>query len=123
MEKKQSGIGFFEKYLTLWVLLCMAAGILIGQYLPGIPAFHAVCQCCAAERWCSSFMPSTASQTGFHSQARQFMLASASAWLSARVTPSACPARASSAAKGAVGSVTNRSFTARTCGFSRYFAM
>jgi ACR3 family arsenite transporter len=39
MEKKQSGIGFFEKYLTLWVLLCMGAGILIGQYLPGIPAF------------------------------------------------------------------------------------
>ena len=39
MEKKQSGIGFFEKYLTLWVLLCMAAGVLIGQYLPGIPAF------------------------------------------------------------------------------------
>ena len=27
MEKKQSGIGFFEKYLTLWVLLCMAAGV------------------------------------------------------------------------------------------------
>ncbi len=35
-EKKQS-IGFFEKYLTLWVLLCMAAGILIGKFLPGIP--------------------------------------------------------------------------------------
>lgn len=30
---------FFEKHLTLWVLLCMAAGILIGKYLPGIPAF------------------------------------------------------------------------------------
>lgn len=36
---KSAGIGFFEKYLTLWVLLCMAAGILIGKYLPGIPAF------------------------------------------------------------------------------------
>jgi ACR3 family arsenite transporter len=35
----QDGIGFFEKYLTLWVILCMAAGILIGKYLPGIPAF------------------------------------------------------------------------------------
>jgi len=32
-------IGFFEKYLTLWVLLCMAAGILVGKYLPGIPMF------------------------------------------------------------------------------------
>lgn len=37
-EKKQ-GIGFFEKYLTLWVLLCMAAGILIGRFLPEIPDF------------------------------------------------------------------------------------
>ena len=35
----KSGIGFFEKYLTLWVLLCMGLGILIGQYMPGIPAF------------------------------------------------------------------------------------
>ncbi len=33
------GIGFFEKYLTLWVILCMGAGILIGQFLPGVPAF------------------------------------------------------------------------------------
>jgi len=39
MEKKQSGIHFFEKYLTLWVLLCMGAGVLIGRYLPGVPAF------------------------------------------------------------------------------------
>ena len=37
--KKTSGIGFFEKYLTLWVVLCMVAGVLIGQFLPGIPAF------------------------------------------------------------------------------------
>ena len=37
--KKTSGIGFFEKYLTLWVALCMVAGVLIGQFLPGIPAF------------------------------------------------------------------------------------
>ncbi|MGE4564166.1 MAG: ACR3 family arsenite efflux transporter [Victivallaceae bacterium] len=40
MEKKDiSGIGFFEKYLTLWVIFCMVAGVLIGKYLPGIPAF------------------------------------------------------------------------------------
>ena len=36
---KQAGINFFQKYLTLWVILCMAAGILIGKFLPGIPAF------------------------------------------------------------------------------------
>ncbi len=39
MKTINSGISFFEKYLTLWVLLCMAAGILIGKYLPLIPAF------------------------------------------------------------------------------------
>jgi ACR3 family arsenite transporter len=38
-ENKTQGIGFFQKYLTLWVALCMAAGVLIGKFLPGIPAF------------------------------------------------------------------------------------
>ncbi len=34
-----SGISFFEKYLTIWVGLCMIAGILIGRFLPAVPAF------------------------------------------------------------------------------------
>ena len=38
-NKKHEGIGFFEKYLTIWVLLCMAVGILIGKFLPVIPNF------------------------------------------------------------------------------------
>ncbi|MGL6198803.1 MAG: ACR3 family arsenite efflux transporter [Lachnospiraceae bacterium] len=38
-NKQNQGISFFEKYLTIWVLLCMAAGILIGKFLPGIPSF------------------------------------------------------------------------------------
>lgn len=29
-------IAFFEKYLTLWVLLCMVAGLLLGQIAPGL---------------------------------------------------------------------------------------
>ncbi|RPJ08696.1 MAG: ACR3 family arsenite efflux transporter [Spirochaetaceae bacterium] len=37
--KKKAEIGFFEKYLTLWVILCMIAGVLIGKFLPAIPAF------------------------------------------------------------------------------------
>lgn len=37
MEKKKQGLGVFEKYLTLWVVLCMAIGILIGKFLPAIP--------------------------------------------------------------------------------------
>ena len=39
MEQKKTGIGFFERFLSVWVLLCMAAGVLIGRFLPGIPAF------------------------------------------------------------------------------------
>ncbi len=35
-EKKQ-GIGFFEKYLTVWVALCIIVGIAIGQWIPAVP--------------------------------------------------------------------------------------
>lgn len=38
MENK-SGINIFKKYLTVWVILCMGAGILIGRFLPQIPEF------------------------------------------------------------------------------------
>lgn len=38
-KKKKLEIGFFERYLTVWVALCMVAGVLIGRFLPGIPAF------------------------------------------------------------------------------------
>ena len=38
-QKKSEGIGFFEKYLTLWVLICMAVGIAVGKLLPEVPAF------------------------------------------------------------------------------------
>ena len=34
------GIGFFERYLTIWVALCIVAGILLGQRMPGF--FHAI---------------------------------------------------------------------------------
>ncbi len=38
-KNKAQGIGFFEKYLTIWVALCMVAGIFISKFLPGIPTF------------------------------------------------------------------------------------
>ncbi|EYE87453.1 arsenic transporter [Fervidicella metallireducens AeB] len=37
MENKNNGIGFFEKYLTIWVALCIVVGILIGQFMPIVP--------------------------------------------------------------------------------------
>src|SRR5665647_2498304 len=36
-QSNKQSIGFFEKYLSIWVLLCMAVGILVGKYLPAIP--------------------------------------------------------------------------------------
>lgn len=36
----QPSMPFFERYLTLWVALCMIAGIALGQFLPG--AFEAI---------------------------------------------------------------------------------
>ncbi len=38
-KQKYAEISFFEKNLTLWVVLCMGAGVLIGKYLPAIPGF------------------------------------------------------------------------------------
>lgn len=35
--EKNKGIGFFEKYLTLWVILCMIIGILLGKFFPQLP--------------------------------------------------------------------------------------
>lgn len=38
-EKQEKGISFFEKYLTVWVILCMVIGVLIGYFLPEVPDF------------------------------------------------------------------------------------
>ena len=37
IEGANQDIGFFERYLTVWVALCIGAGILIGQFLPFVP--------------------------------------------------------------------------------------
>ena len=37
--EEKSGIGFFERYLSVWVALCMASGVAIGVYLPQVPEF------------------------------------------------------------------------------------
>jgi ACR3 family arsenite transporter len=31
---KQSGLGFFERYLTVWVILCIIGGIVLGKVTP-----------------------------------------------------------------------------------------
>lgn len=41
MNKKsgRADIGFFERYLSVWVALCMALGVAIGHFLPAVPEF------------------------------------------------------------------------------------
>jgi len=34
-NNRSKGLNVFEKYLTLWVILCIAAGIVLGKFAPG----------------------------------------------------------------------------------------
>ncbi len=38
-SKKEASLGIFEKYLTLWIIICIAAGLLIGKFLPEFGQF------------------------------------------------------------------------------------
>ncbi|MFZ7133157.1 MAG: ACR3 family arsenite efflux transporter [Eubacteriales bacterium] len=38
-KQKMEGISFFEKYLTIWVALCMFFGVFIGRFIPVVPYF------------------------------------------------------------------------------------
>ncbi len=38
-DKETKGLSVFEKYLTLWVLLCIAGGIVIGKVAPGFARY------------------------------------------------------------------------------------
>jgi ACR3 family arsenite transporter len=35
--QNSSPLGFFERYLTLWVAICIVAGVALGQFIPLIP--------------------------------------------------------------------------------------
>src|SRR5436305_2965378 len=37
-SKAATGLGFFERYLSLWVALCMVIGVIIGKLLPQVTA-------------------------------------------------------------------------------------
>jgi ACR3 family arsenite transporter len=39
ITKEPKGLGPFEKYLTVWVILCIAVGILLGKFAPGVAAW------------------------------------------------------------------------------------
>jgi ACR3 family arsenite transporter len=37
--KKETGLGVFEKYLTLWIAICIVVGLLVGRLLPQFGQF------------------------------------------------------------------------------------
>ena len=36
-KEDNTGINFFQRYLTIWVFLCMVAGVLLGYFVPALP--------------------------------------------------------------------------------------
>ena len=39
INKEPQGLGFFERYLTVWILLCIGAGVVLGSVAPGVAEF------------------------------------------------------------------------------------
>ena len=37
-NESNSGISFFQRYLTAWVFLCMVVGVFLGHFVPALPA-------------------------------------------------------------------------------------
>lgn len=35
-KESNSGISFFQRYMTVWVIICMLIGIMLGHFLPGM---------------------------------------------------------------------------------------
>ena len=36
-EEKNTDINFFQRFLTVWVFLCMIVGVLLGHFAPALP--------------------------------------------------------------------------------------
>lgn len=39
VEAPRKGLSLFEKYLSVWVILCIVAGILLGKFAPGVATY------------------------------------------------------------------------------------
>jgi hypothetical protein len=48
-EEKGKGLGFFERYLTIWVALCIAGGVALGQLLARYTAYAFAVYLCPGE--------------------------------------------------------------------------
>ena len=39
ITKGPKGLGFFEKYLSIWVIFCILVGIILGKAAPGVAKY------------------------------------------------------------------------------------
>jgi len=39
VTKGPKGLGLFERYLTVWALLCIGAGVALGKIAPGVATY------------------------------------------------------------------------------------
>lgn len=39
VDESARGLGFFERYLTVWVILCIIGGIILGKLAPGVATY------------------------------------------------------------------------------------
>jgi arsenite transporter len=44
MDEKKHELGFFEKYLTVWVFACIVAGIALGRFFPALASYFSQLQ-------------------------------------------------------------------------------
>lgn len=47
MSASKPGMGVFERFLTLWVALCIITGVILGQFVPWV--FHALGEATVAQ--------------------------------------------------------------------------
>lgn len=52
-------LGFFERYLTVWVFLCMVVGVGLGNVVPDLTP-QSVCRVCnSSRRWYNTALPAS----------------------------------------------------------------
>ena len=54
-EEPRKGLGLFEKYLSVWVILCIVAGIFLGEVAPGFTKYLATWPFMSAKHRLSPF--------------------------------------------------------------------
>ncbi len=60
--RQERGLSVFERYLTLWVALCIVGGIVLGKLAPGMAgSLDGLSLTSTARRWSRSRSPSACS--------------------------------------------------------------